>query len=97
MSSCDASLGIISNMFFCQFFNLLLLNINCPNCDTKQLQKPIKTWTYGKLIIKRTVKGTTWGASITCSQYFCKKCQKKFNHYTSKNKSWSIPKSKTNK
>jgi len=41
----------------------------CPVCDKEQKQKPKKTWTYGKMIEKRTIDGTEWGASVKCSSY----------------------------
>ena len=70
-------------------------NPKCPFCDREQTQKPVKTWAYGKMIVKKTVKSTVWGASINCSKYHCK-CGKSFNVYlTTKGKSWTIPKSKS--
>jgi len=66
----------------------------CPVCDKEQKQKPKKTWTYGKMIEKRTIDGTEWGASVKCSSYACK-CGKSFRYYlTAKGKSWTIPKRK---
>ncbi len=73
------------------------IKINCPECNKVQKQEPTKTWEYGKMIEKKTVDGTTWGASVNCSQYYCK-CGKPFRFYlTTKGKSWSIPKSKKSK
>ena len=72
------------------------MDVICPLCGKKQDQKPIKSWSYGKMIEKRTPKegGTVWGASVNCSQYHCK-CGKPFRFYlTTKGKSWTIPKSK---
>ena len=66
----------------------------CPVCDKEQKQKPKKTWTYGKMIEKRTIDGTEWGASVKCSSYACK-CGKSFRYYlTATGKSWTIPKLK---
>ena len=70
------------------------MDIKCPICKKKQSQKPVKSWSYGKMIEKRTTKGTVWGASVNCSQYHCE-CGKSFRFYlTTKGKSWTIPKSK---
>jgi hypothetical protein len=67
----------------------------CPYCDITQKQVPVKTWSFGKLIENRTKEGTTWGASINCSQYYCVKCGKSFISYlTTKGKYWTNPKSK---
>ena len=68
-----------------------MTHVKCPFCLKKQSLEPLKSWEYGKAIISRTKKGTTWGHSITCSRYICK-CGKKFNYYNSvKGKSWYIP------
>lgn len=73
-----------------------MTEITCPICNKVQKQKPKKSWTYGKMIEKRTSEGTTWGASVKCSNYECK-CGKSFRFYlTAKGKSWTIPKRKTN-
>lgn len=70
------------------------MNIACPYCDKKRKRNPTKTWTYGKMIEKRTKNGTEWGASVDCSQYYCE-CGKAFRFYlTTKGKFWTIPKSK---
>ena len=70
------------------------MKIECPICFKEQKQKPTKTWTYGKVIKNRTEHGTEWGASINCSQYYCK-CGKPFRFYlTTKGKHWTIPKKK---
>jgi len=67
----------------------------CPYCKKAQAQEPIKSWKYGKMIEKRTTKGTVWGSTVNCSQYHCE-CGKPFRFYlTTKGKSWTIPKSKT--
>ncbi len=63
----------------------------CPYCNKRQTQKPVKSWAYGKMIEKRTDKGTSWGSSVNCARYKCK-CSKYFNFYSSKNKNWTIPK-----
>ena len=69
-------------------------DILCPFCQTKQIQKPIKSWAYGKMIEHRDQSGTKWGASVNVSRYLCK-CEKPFNYFlTTKNKSWTIPKPK---
>ena len=69
--------------------------IKCPRCTKTQNQNPEKTWQYGKIILKRNEDGTKWGASIHCSRYFCEKCKQSFNYYvSSKDKTWTIPKSK---
>jgi len=73
------------------------MNIKCPQCGIIQSQEPTKSWNYGKMIEKRTSKGTVWGASIKCSQYYCE-CGNPFRFYLStKGKSWTIPKSKNTK
>ena len=70
------------------------MEIKCPYCHKNLNQRPTKTWAYGKMIEKRDVKGTKWGASINCSQYYCE-CGKPFRFYlTTKGKYWTIPKSK---
>ena len=70
------------------------MEIHCPFCDKVQTQKPMKSWTYGKMFKKRTKDGMKWGAAIRCSRYECH-CGKLFNYYiTSKNKTWTNPKSK---
>lgn len=70
----------------------LLTLPKCPFCATKQTQKPLKSWEYGKTIIKRTENKTIFGSSIKCSRFKCK-CGKMFNFYFSvKGKSWTIPK-----
>lgn len=70
------------------------MSVLCPSCGKTQSQEPTKSWTYGKMIEKRTSKGTKWGASVNCSQYYCE-CGKPFRFYlTTKGKSWTIPKSK---
>ncbi len=72
-----------------------MTEIKCPICNIEQKQKPKKSWTYGKMIEKRTAKKTSWGASVKCSIYECK-CGKSFKFYlTAKGKSWTIPKRKT--
>lgn len=69
-------------------------DIVCPFCGIKQIQKPIKSWNYGKMIEHRGTSGTTWGATVKCARYLCK-CSKPFNYFlTSKGKSWTIPKLK---
>ena len=69
--------------------------IKCPRCTKIQMQSPVKDWQYGKIISKRKKGGTEWGAAIHCSRYYCKKCERHFNYYvSSKNKIWTIPKSK---
>lgn len=66
----------------------------CPHCSKIQSQKPLKSWEYGKLIVKRDSNGTKWGPSVKCSRYICK-CSKAFNFFlTTKGKSWTIPKQK---
>jgi len=66
----------------------------CPFCGKEHTQKPIKSWTYGKMIEKKVESGTRWGGVITCTRYRCK-CGKSFNFYlTTKGKSWTIPKKK---
>ena len=71
------------------------MEIKCPHCDRIQKKDPTKTWSFGKLIENRTDEGTTWGASIDCSQYYCEKCGKSFLFYmTKKGKNWTNPKSK---
>lgn len=73
------------------------MEIICPFCDKNLKEQPIKSWTYGKMIEKKTEKGTEWGASVTCSRYSCK-CGHRFNFFlTTKGKSWTIPKSKIKK
>ena len=68
------------------------MEIKCPHCQIIQRQKPKKSWKYGKMIEKKTEKGTEWGATITCSKYHCK-CGNNFNFYLSaKGKFWTIPK-----
>ncbi len=70
------------------------MNVICPICDQNQSQDPTKSWSYGKIIEKRTAKKTTWGASVNCSQYYCK-CGCAFKFYlTTKGKFWTNPKSK---
>ena len=70
------------------------MKIKCPFCNKNQEQKPLKSWKYGKMIEKRTVDGTQWGAAVNCSQYRCE-CGKPFRFYlTTKGKSWTIPKLK---
>ena len=70
------------------------MEIKCPYCHKNQNQKPIKSWTYGKMIEKRTETVTKWGATVNCARYSCK-CGKTFNFYlTTKGKYWTIPKSK---
>lgn len=81
------------------FCNILHAVPKCPFCNHKQIDQPVKSWAYGKMIEKRTNEGTIWGASVNCSQYYCK-CGKQFRFYLStKGKSWTIPKLKvkTNK
>jgi len=56
----------------------------CPFCGKIQVQNPLKSWKYGKIIVKRTEKGTEWGNSVKCSRYQCD-CKKLFNFYQSKN------------
>ena len=51
---------------------------NCPFCGRKQTDKPVKTWSYGKIEVNR---------------YLCQ-CKKTFNHYQSEKSSWTIPKRK---
>lgn len=63
----------------------------CPFCNAKQKQKPIKSWSYGKIIQRHEDNGNMWGAAIKCSRYKCE-CDKIFNFYKSPNKSWTIPK-----
>ena len=63
----------------------------CPFCGKIQVQNPLKSWKYGKIIVKRTEKGTEWGNSVKCSRYQCN-CKKLFNFYQSKKKNWTIPK-----
>ena len=66
--------------------------VTCPFCSEEQTQKPIKSWAYGKMILKRSEKGTTWGPSVSCSRYECK-CGNNFQFYLSTSgKSWTIPK-----
>lgn len=73
---------------------MILTKIVCPNCNKVQKQNPKKSWTYGKMIVGRTTKGTQWGPSVECSMYDCS-CGKSFRYYlTAKGKSWTIPKSK---
>lgn len=73
------------------------MDIICPFCKFIQKKDPVKSWEYGKMIEKRTIDGTMWGATVNCSQYYCK-CGKPFRFYlTSKGKSWTIPKSKLDK
>ncbi len=70
------------------------MNIQCPFCNIKQKQKPMKSWAYGKLITSKNKDGTEWGPAIKCSRYLCK-CGKLFNFYlSSKDKNWTIPKAK---
>jgi hypothetical protein len=70
------------------------MKIICPYCNQSQKKEAKKTWSYGKMIEKRTKSETVWGASINCSQYYCE-CGKPFRFYlTSKGKFWTIPKSK---
>ena len=72
------------------------MKIICPYCNQSQKKEAKKTWSYGKMIEKRTKEGTVWGSAVTCSMYTCK-CEKPFRFYfTTKGKSWTIPKSKTN-
>jgi len=71
-----------------------LTEAKCPFCGKNQTQKPIKSWTYGKMIERRDESGTKWGAVVTVTRYLCE-CGKPFNFFlTTKNKSWTIPKSK---
>ena len=72
------------------------MNIKWPFCTKIQKKDPVKTWSFGKLIENRTEEeGTTWGASIDCSHYYCEKCKKSFLFYlTKKGKSWTNPKPK---
>ena len=73
------------------------MKIVCPICNIEQKNQPTKTWSYGKMIKKRTKSGTVWGASVNCSQYYCK-CGKPFKLYlTSNGKSWTILKVKLKK
>jgi len=73
------------------------MKVICPICNIEQKNQPIKTWSFGKLIEKRTKSGTVWGTSIDCSQYRCE-CGKYFRFYfTPKGKSWTIPKAKSKK
>ena len=65
----------------------------CPYCRYIQTNEPQKTWTYGKLIIKKTKKATLWGDSVICSRYQCK-CGRFFNYYKGRTSSWTIPKSR---
>ena len=66
----------------------------CPFCHQLQTQKPIKSWTYGKMIEHRDKDGTIWGATVNVSRYLCN-CKKRFNFFlTAKGKSWTIPKTK---
>ena len=70
------------------------MKVKCPYCKSLQTQEPLKSWAYGKLITKRTDKGTTMGPSINCSRYSCK-CGKFFIFYqTTKGKTWTNPKPK---
>ena len=71
-------------------------NPQCPFCDKKQLEKPLKSWQYGKMIKKRIKGGKIeWGATINVERYACK-CGKFFNQCIStKGKSWTIPKRET--
>ena len=74
-----------------------MVEAKCPFCSKIQKQKPTKKWNYGKMIKKRSEKGTIFGPSVTCSRYYCS-CKKYFNYYlSSKNKSWTIPKKKVSK
>lgn len=71
------------------------MDIKCPLCKSIQKKQPTKSWTYGKIIERKTKKGTEWGASINCSHYICE-CGKPFNFFlTTKGRSWTIPKSKS--
>ncbi len=71
------------------------MEIKCPNCGNKQNQKPLKSWTYGRMIEhKEKTGGIKWGAKVTVTRYACK-CGKSFNFFlSSNNKSWTIPKAK---
>jgi hypothetical protein len=51
----------------------------CPFCKRKQTQEPLKSWSYGKILVNR---------------YLCQ-CKKIFNHYQSDKSSWTIPKKKS--
>ena len=67
---------------------------NCPFCGKTQLQNPLKSWEYGKMIVKRTKERTLWGNAVRCSRYKCD-CGKLFNYYLlSSKKSWTVPKPK---
>ena len=67
-------------------------DLKCPFCGKLQKDEPSKSWFYGRKIKDSTAKSV---ASITCSRYNCE-CGKPFNFYlTTKNKSWTIPKSKS--
>lgn len=70
------------------------MKVKCPYCNAIQNQEPLKKWAYGKLIAKRTLKGTKMGPSINCSRYQCE-CKKFFIFYkTTKGKTWTNPKPK---
>ena len=70
------------------------MKVKCPFCKSNQKQEPVKSWAYGKMIEKRDIHKTTWGASVQCSHFLCD-CGKSFNFFlTTKGKTWTIPKKK---
>jgi len=55
------------------------MSIKCPLCDAQIAQEPLKTWNFGKLIVKA---------------YHCDACSKNFRRYEHPNgeEAYTIPK-----
>jgi transposase-like protein len=50
--------------------------VSCPLCGAEIALRPFKVWKYGKLDVRR---------------YECSRCRKKFNVYSSTERTYTIP------